>query len=312
MSLYMPIAGIPLDLIVLIALGVSVGVLSGMFGVGGGFITTPALIFLGVPGLVAVGTGALQVIASSVSGALRHWRLGNVDIALGRLLILGGLVGAVSGVQLQQQLKSLGQLDLFISLNYVLVLGAIGILMTAEGISSWRKTRKDGPPPGRRAGQHSLLQRLPLKMRFRQSKLYASMIPPVATGMLVGWLTAIMGVGGGFLLVPALIYVIRVPTRIAIGTSAFQIIFVSAFNTVLQSVQNNNVDVLLGLPIILGGVVGAQIGVAIAARTRAEELRILMGLLVLSIAGRVAFDLLRAPADRFSIETLPELFPSQD
>src|SRR5262249_2977185 len=185
------------------------------------------------------------------------------------LLIAGGLIGATSGVQIQRLLKSFGQLDLFISLNYVFVLGVIGTLMLIEGISTWRKAaRTSGTPSRQRAGQHTLLQRLPLKMRFPRSRLYASAIPPFVVGMLVGWLTAIMGVGGGFLLVPALIYVIRIPTRMAIGTSAFQIIFVTAFNTVLQAVQNHNVDVMLGLPIIVGGVVGAQQGVALAGRIR--------------------------------------------
>ena len=228
-SLYMPIAGIPLDFVLLLVLGYSVGVMSGMFGVGGGFIMTPALMFLGVPSLVAVGTGALQVVASSVAGTLRHWMQGNVDTLLGQLLILGGVFGAVSGIQLQQFLKGLGQLDLFITLNYVFVLGIIGSLMLIESVRAIRQSAATGGLSSRqRAGQHTLLQRLPLKVRFRQSKLYASAIPPVLVGVLVGWLTSIMGVGGGFLLVPALIYVIRVPTRMAIGTSAFQIIFVTS------------------------------------------------------------------------------------
>jgi uncharacterized protein len=311
MSLYMPIAQIALDMFMLIALGFSVGIMSGMFGVGGGFIMTPALIFLGVPSIVAVGTGALQVIASSVSGSIRHWRQGNVDTDIGKLLIAGGLVGALSGLQLQLYLKGLGQLDLFISLNYVFVLGIIGVLMLSEGLTAWRRaslTLAPGSPSAagnrQRTGQHTALQRLPFKMRFRQSKLYASAIPPVVTGMLVGWLTAIMGVGGGFLLVPALIYVIRIPTRIAIATSAFQIIFVTAFNTVLQSLENNNVDIMLGFPIVVGGVLGAQAGVVIAGRIRSEGLRVLLGMLVLGIALRMGYDLVRRPVDLYSIETI--------
>ena len=313
MSLYMPIAGIALDMFMLIALGFSVGIMSGMFGVGGGFIMTPALIFLGVPSIVAVGTGALQVIASSVSGSIRHWQQGNVDTDIGKLLVAGGLIGALSGLQLQVYLKGLGQLDLFISLNYVFVLGIIGMLMLSEGVQAWRRVSQAsaaGPAASTsianrlRTGQHTALQRLPFKMRFRQSKLYASAIPPVVTGMVVGWLTAIMGVGGGFLLVPALIYVIRVPTRIAIATSAFQIIFVTAFNTVLQSLQNNNVDIMLGMPIVVGGVLGAQVGVNIAGRIRSEELRVLLGMLVLGIALRMGYDLVRRPADLYSIETI--------
>ena len=308
LSLYMPIAGIPLDVVLLFALGYSVGVMSGMFGVGGGFIMTPALMFLGVPSLVAVGTGALQVVASSVAGTLRHWWQGNVDSLLGLLLIFGGVFGAVSGIQLQQFLKGVGQLDLFISLNYVFVLGIIGSLMLIESVQAIRQTAaRAGLSSRQRAGQHTLLQRLPLKMRFRQSKLYASAIPPVLVGVLVGWLTSIMGVGGGFLLVPALIYVIRVPTRMAIGTSAFQIIFVTGINVIMQSMQNFNVDLLLGLPIMLGGVLGAQRGVTMAGRIRQEELRVMLALLVLGISLRMGFDLVRKPADVYSVEAIEVL-----
>ena len=308
LSLYMPIAGIPLDVVLLFALGYSVGVMSGMFGVGGGFIMTPALMFLGVPSLVAVGTGALQVVASSVAGTLRHWWQGNVDSLLGLLLIFGGVFGAVSGIQLQQFLKGVGQLDLFISLNYVFVLGIIGSLMLIESVQAIRQTAaRAGLSSRQRAGQHTLLQRLPLKMRFRQSKLYASAIPPVLVGVLVGWLTSIMGVGGGFLLVPALIYVIRVPTRMAIGTSAFQIIFVTGINVIMQSMQNFNVDLLLGLPIMLGGVLGAQRGVTMAGRIRQEELRVMLALLVLGISLRMGIDLVRKPADVYSVEAIEVL-----
>ncbi len=295
-----------MDVFLLVALGYSVGVLSGLFGVGGGFLMTPALIFLGVPSLVAVGSGGVQVIASSVSGALRHWYQGNVDTRLGGYLIAGGLVGAVSGVQLQGLLKSLGQLDLFISLTYVLVLGGIGSLMLVEGIAAWRRIVKTGGETSRRrAGQHTMLQRLPWKVRFPTSKLYASAIPPIVIGMLVGWLTAIMGVGGGFMLVPALIFVIKVPTRLAIGTSAFQIIFVTSFNTLLQATQNFNVDAVLAAPIVLGGVIGAQQGVAFSGRMRSEELRILLALLVLGMALRMGVDLFSRPADLFSLDIGP-------
>lgn len=306
MSLYMPIAGMALDLFVLLGLGFSVGILSGMFGIGGGFIMTPALIFLGVPPLVAVGTGALQVLASSVSGSMRHWTQGNVDVLLGRYLIGGGIVGAITGIALQQVLKSLGQLDLFISLNYVLVLGVIGVLMLKESLIArfWPPKPVTGQAARHRERQSSWLLGLPMKVRFRQSKLYASAIPPIGVGMVVGWLTAIMGVGGGFLLVPALIYLIRVPTRIAIGTSAFQIIFVTMFNVAMQAVQNFNVDLMLALPIMAGGVIGAQQGVSMAGRIKAEELRILLALMVLGIGIRMGVDLVRRPADLYSAETI--------
>lgn len=306
MPLYMPIAGISLDGLLLLVLGYSIGILSGLFGIGGGFLMTPSLIFLGVPSIVAVGTGALQVIAASVSGALRQWHQGNVDTRLGGFLVGGGLIGATSGVQLQSLLKSIGQLDLFVSLVYVLLLGTIGTLMLIEGIAAWRRVGKAGGERSRhRAGQHTMLQRLPLRMRFPSSKLYSSVIPPIAIGMLVGWLTAIMGVGGGFLLVPALIYVIRIPTRTAMGTSAFQIIFVTSFNSLLQSTQNFNIDAMLAAPIILGGVLGAQQGAVLAGRIRSEELRILMGMLVLGIGLRMGVDLVRKPPDLFSIEAGP-------
>lgn len=313
MPLYMPIAEISLDAILLALLGYSVGILSGLFGVGGGFLITPSLIFLGVPSLVAVGTGALQVIAASVSGALRQWHQGNVDMKLGGFLIAGGLIGATSGAQLQRLLKSIGQLDLFVSLIYVLLLGTIGSLMLIEGISAWRGTAKNGASRSvRRAGQHTMLQRLPLRTRFPASKLYSSVIPPILAGVIVGWLTAIMGVGGGFLLVPALIYVIRVPTRTAMGTSALQIIFVTAFNTLLQSTQNFNIDIVLAAPIVAGAVIGAQQGASLGSRINSEQLRILMALLVLVIGLRMGIDLVRKPADLYSLEVGPlEVLPDK-
>jgi uncharacterized membrane protein YfcA len=233
---------------------------------------------------------------------VRHWWQGNVDLLLGFLLIVGGFFGAVSGIQLQQYLKALGQLDLFISLNYVFVLGIIGSLMLIESVRAIRQTAASGGQSSRqRAGQHTLLQRLPLKMRFRQSKLYASAIPPVLVGVLVGWLTAIMGVGGGFLLVPALIYVIRVPTRLAIGTSAFQIIFVTSNVTFLQAWQNQTVDMVLAVLLLVGGVVGAQIGARLGQKLRGEQLRGLMALMVLAVAIKLAIDLVITPSDLYSI-----------
>ena len=270
MSIYLPIAEMSQNLLVLLGLGFAIGIISGMFGIGGGFILTPFLIFLGIPAGTAVGTGACQVAASSVSGAIGHLQRGNVDARMGVYLIGGGLVGAVLGVELQQKLKAIGQLDLFTTLTYVVMLGIIGSLMLIESVRTIRRTAAGGSPSRRRAGQHSFVQRLPFKQRFRVSKLYISTIPPVAIGVLVGWLTAIMGVGGGFLLVPALIYVLRVPTRVALGTSSFQIIFVTVFATLLQVVRNQSVDILLAAPLIAGGVVGAQIGVGLGEQLKAE------------------------------------------
>ena len=305
MSIYLPIAEMSQNLALLLALGFAIGIISGMFGIGGGFILTPFLIFLGIPAGTAVGTGACQVAASSVSGAIGHLQRGNVDIRMGLYLIGGGLVGAMLGVELQQQLKAIGQLDLFTTLTYVVMLGIIGTLMLIESLRAIQKTAAGGTAAlsVRRAGQHSFVQRLPLKRRFRVSKLYISTIPPAAIGLLVGWLTAIMGVGGGFLLVPALIYVLRVPTRVALGTSSFQIIFVTIFATLLQVVRNQSVDVLLAAPLIAGGVIGAQIGVGLGEQLKAEQLRAALAFLVLAVAVRMAFDLVAPPGDVFSIQS---------
>jgi uncharacterized protein len=304
MNLYLPIAEIALPLPVLLGLGLAVGVLSGMFGVGGGFITTPMLIFLGVPPAVAVGTGTSQVVASSVSGALGHWSRGNVDIKMGIYLIAGGLCGATVGIWLQQLLKAAGQLDFFTTLTYVVMLGAVGGLMLIEAARALlRRASKLPSGSARRAGQHSWILKLPLKTRFHASKLYMSAIPPVVIGGFVGWLTAIMGVGGGFLLVPALIYILRMPTRIALGTSAFQIIFVAAYATLLQATQNYSVDAALALPLIVGGVIGAHLGVVAAGRLNPEQLRALLGMLVLAVAIRMAAGLVLPPADAYSLDS---------
>ena len=305
MNLYLPIAEIALPLPVLLGLGLAVGILSGMFGIGGGFITTPMLIFLGVPPAVAVGTGTSQVVASSVSGALGHWGRGNVDVKMGLYLIAGGLVGATIGIWLQQLLKAAGQLDFFTTMTYVVMLGVVGGLMVVEAARVMLANRAAGQPQGsaRRGGQHSWILKLPLKTRFHASKLYMSVLPPIAIGAFVGWLTAIMGVGGGFLLVPALIYLLRMPTRIALGTSAFQIIFVAAYATVLQASQNYAIDAALALPLILGGVIGAHLGVAVAPRLNPEQLRALLGVLVLAVAVRMAAGLVLRPTDIYSLDT---------
>ena len=303
MNLYLPIAEIALPLPVLLGLGLAVGVLSGMFGIGGGFITTPMLIFLGVPPAVAVGTGTSQVVASSVSGALGHWSRGNIDLKMGSLLILGGLFGATTGIWIQQLLKAAGQLDFFTTLTYVVLLGVIGSLMLIEASRLLlRQASKTPTGSMRRGGQHSWILKLPLKTRFTASKLYMSGIPPVILGALVGWLTA-FGVGGGFAMVPALIYLLRLPTRIALGTSAMQVIFVASFATMLQATQNYTVDAALAVPLIIGGVVGAHLGVMMAGRLNPEQLRALLGLLVLAVAIRMAVGLVLRPIDVYSLDT---------
>jgi uncharacterized membrane protein YfcA len=305
MQIYLPVAELSLNAFLLTGIGLAIGFLSGMFGVGGGFIMTPLLIFLGVPPAVAVGTGASQVLAASVSSAIGHWRRGNIDMQMGYFLIAGGVFGAVTGVKILYVLKRLGQLDLFVALTYVILLGVIGSLMLIESVRALSAAPARAAGSARRAGQHNWIQRLPFKRRFPQSKLYTSAIPPVAIGAFVGWLTAIMGVGGGFVIVPAMIYLLRMPTRMVIGTSTFQIVCVTALTTVLQAMQNHSVDVALALPLVLGGVVGAQYGVGFAERLKAEQLRAGLALLVLAVAARMALGLVTTPTDTFSIEAPP-------
>lgn len=304
MQIYLPVAELSLNVFVLLGIGLAIGFLSGMFGIGGGFIMTPFLIFLGVPSGVAVGTGASQVVASSVSSAIGHWNRGNIDLQMGYLLIGGGIFGSLSGVKILAVLRSYGQLDLFVSLTYVILLGVIGGLMLIESVRTLRAApTKAGSM--RRGGQHTWIERLPFKQRFRQSKIYISALPPVMIGAFVGWLTAIMGVGGGFVMVPAMIYLLRMPTRTVIGTSTFQIVCITALTTVLQSVQNQSVDALLAAPLIAGGVIGAQFGVGFSERLKAEQLRALLALLVLAVAVRMALGLVVTPKDLFVLEIPP-------
>ena len=302
MQIYLPIAELSLSAFLLLGIGLAIGFLSGVFGIGGGFIMTPLLIFLGVPAGVAVGTGASQVMASSVSSAFGHWQRGNIDLQMGYLLIGGGVFGAVTGVEILYLLKQAGQLGFFVSLTYVILLGAIGALMLRESLHTLKSAPTRAGGSARRAGRHTWIQGLPLKRRFPDSKLYISAVPPVAIGAFVGWLTAIMGVGGGFVMVPAMIYLLRMPTRMVIGTSALQIVVVTAVTTVLQSVQNHSVDVALALPLIVGGVVGAQYGVGFGERLRAEQLRAGLALLVLAVAVRMALGLVMPPSDLYAIE----------
>ena len=301
MSIYLPIAEMSLNMLILIGMGGVVGFLSGMFGVGGGFLITPLLIFYNVPPAIAVGTGANQVIASSVTGALTHFKRKTLDIKLGILLVVGGILGSCLGVELFTYLRKLGQLDLIISLLYVILLGGVGSLMAIE---SWRaivNAKKGKPVIVHLPGHHSLAQRLPLKMRFRASKIYVSVIPVLGIGLVIGLLSSIMGVGGGFIMVPALIYMLRVPTNVVVGTSLFQITFVTAFTTVLQSITNHSVDIVLAFLLMVGGVIGATYGTRIGRKLKAEQLRMLLAILVLLVCARLAFELFVRPDDLFSL-----------
>lgn len=301
MQIYLPIAELSVNALFILAMGGAVGFLSGMFGVGGGFLVTPLLMFNGVSPLVAVATGANQVVASSVSGAITQWRRGNVDIKLGAVMMAGGLFGSILGVQVVKELRQLGLSELFIVLCYVTFLGIIGTLMVIESANAMLKARYGKPSGGRKTSHHSWIHGLPFKQRFHRSKLYISAIPPIALGAFVGLLSAVMGVGGGFLMVPAMIYLLRVPTTIVMGTSLFQTVFVAGFSTILHAWQNQTVDAVLALLLVAGGVIGAQFGVRAGQRLKGEQLRIILGAIVLLVGLRLAFDLVVKPDELFSI-----------
>jgi uncharacterized protein len=302
MQLYLPIAELSVNVFALLSLGGIVGVLSGMFGVGGGFIITPLLFFMGIPPAVAVATGANLVVASSVSGVLAQLKRKGVDFRMGFVLQAGGLMGSVVGIWVFAWLTTLGQIDLFVQLAYVLFLGLVGAMMFKESVGALMRSRKVGAPI-RRAHVHYAVHKLPLKIKFRASGLYISVIPPLLAGAAVGFLSAIMGVGGGFIMVPVMIYLLGMPTKVVVGTSLFQIIFVSAFTTIAHAVSSQTVDMVLALILIIGGVIGAQIGSKIGLMLRAEQLRVLLALMVLAVCLRIALGLLLTPDEVYSIAT---------
>lgn len=299
MQFYLPIAEVSVNAFLILGLGGLVGVLSGMFGVGGGFLITPLLFVAGIPPPVAVATAASQIVASSFSALLAHLQRRNVDIPMGLVLLAGGLLGSGLGIVVFNMLKAMGQVDLLIKLCYVVFLGVIGGLMLQESLRALRRARSGAPPVRRR---HTWVHALPLKAKFRVSGLYISVIPPLLVGAFVGLLAAIMGVGGGFILVPAMIYLLGMPTKVVIGTSLFQIIFVTAFTTLLHATTNYTVDIILAALLIVGGVIGAQIGARIGVKMRAESLRILLSALVLAVCVQLALDLVIKPAELYSAE----------
>jgi uncharacterized membrane protein YfcA len=291
------------NIFLILAMGGGIGFLSGLFGVGGGFLMTPLLIFIGVPAPVAVGTEANQIVASSVSGVLAHWRRGNVDFKMGSILLIGGFFGSSAGVVLFKYLQLIGQIDLVIKLSFVIFLGIIGSLMFWESIRTIIRSRN---PASRRRKlhQHNWLHGLPFKVRFRKSKLYISAILPFAIGAVVGVLSAIMGVGGGFIMVPAMIYLLGMPTSVVIGTSLFQIIFVTANVTFLQALTVQTVDILLAILLLAGAVVGAQFGSKYSVRMKGEQLRALLAIMVLGVCIKILVDLITKPTDLYSITPL--------
>jgi uncharacterized membrane protein YfcA len=303
-QVYLPIAEMSVNLLVMLGLGAAVGFLSGMFGVGGGFLMTPFLMFSGIPPSIAVASGANQICATSVSGALAQWRRNNIDFRMGAVLIVGGVAGALVGVYVLKVLREAGQAGLIISLTYVALLGTVGALMLGESLRAIRRARAGKPASGRKPGQHLWVHRLPLKLRFPRSRLYISAIPAFVIGSVVGLLTAFLGVGGGFIMIPAMIYLLRMPTNVVIGTSIFQIIFVTAVVSVLHATYNQTLDILLAVILAAGGVIGGQFGVQAGQRLRGEQLRALLAVMVLAVAIRLLFDLVLKPAELYSISPI--------
>ena len=298
MNIYLPIAEISVNAFLLLGLGGGVGFLSGVFGVGGGFLMTPLLIFIGIPPAVAVATEANQIVASSFSGVLAHWRRRTVDFKMGLVLLAGGLVGSAVGVQIFAYLRELGQVELLVSLSYVVFLGIVGAMMFIESIRALLQTKIGRPAPRRR---HHWVHGLPFKMRFRASNLYISAIPPFLVGVLVGVLAAIMGVGGGFIMVPAMIYLLGMATTVVVGTSLFQIMFVTGATTLMHAMINQTVDGILAVLLLVGGVIGAQIGVRVGPKLQAEQMRVLLALLVMVVGAKMGYDLVRTPDELFTM-----------
>jgi uncharacterized protein len=304
LGIYLPIAELSVNLFTLLAIGAAVGFLSGMFGVGGGFLITPLLILYNIPPAVAVGTGANQVIATSLSGALAHYKRRTIDFKLGLVLLVGGLIGSTIGAYVFSLLRRWGQLDLVISLLYVAFLGTVGSLMLWESISTVLRNRNGAEiPVTGNPGREIWVHRLPFKVRFEVSRIYISVIPVIAIGIFIGFLSAIMGVGGGFIMVPAMIYILKVPTNVVVGTSLFQIIFVSAYTTMIHATANNTVDVVLASCLMIGGVAGAQYGANVGQKLRGEQLRALLALLVISVALRLAYGLFVTPDSIYTISS---------
>ena len=301
MSIYLPIAGMNVNILLIVLIGVIVGGLSGLFGVGGGFLMTPLLIFLGIPPTIAVGTEAPHILASSISGAIVHWRRKNVDLKMGFFLLIGGVLGSTTGVNLFKILRGYDQIDVIIQLLFLIFLSFIGFSMLFESAKTTIKKYRTTSLIRTKLHQHSWIHGLPLKMRFHRSKLYISTIPPIIIGFIVGVLSAMMGVGGGFIMIPAMVYILGMSTNVVVGTSLFQIIFVTANSTFFQSYLNQTVDIVLAALMIVGGVIGAQIGARLGATFKAEYLRGVLAILVLTVCTKIFTDLTLTPNNLFSL-----------
>jgi uncharacterized membrane protein YfcA len=304
LQIYLPIAELSMNLFFLVGIGAAVGFLSGLFGVGGGFLLTPLLIFSGVPSPVAVASVTGQVAAASTSGALSYYRRGGIDLHLALYLILSSTIGAMAGVATFSVLRAIGQLDLFISVSYLLLLGFVGILMLTESIRTMIRQRSGTVVRDKLPGQHTWMHALPMRIRFKKSRLYISVLPVLGIGLFIGWVGALLGIGGGFILVPALVYLLRVPGNVVIGTSLLQVVAMMCVTTILQALTSQSVDVLLAFCLMIGGTVGAQFGASAGKYLRGDQLRALLALLVLGVAIRFGLALVLPPGDPFSIAVL--------
>ena len=303
MHFYLPIAEVSVNALLLVVLGGLVGFISGLFGIGGGFLMTPVLVFMGIPPVVAVASEANHVAASSVSSVIAYSKKRAVDFRMGAVLASGGAIGSIIGVEVFRWLRLIGQADLAVSVSYLLFLGIIGALMLTESVGAILRRKRGQPPKPRRDRRPLLLYALPLKVRFPRSRLYISVIPPVLLGVFVGVLSAVMGVGGGFILVPAMIYLLRMPAPVVVGTSLFQIVITTSLTSVLQAGRNQTVDIVLATLLLVGGVIGAQLGARASGRFRAEELRALLALLVLAVGLRMGAGLFLRPDEAFVLMT---------
>ena len=304
MLFYLPIAELPINVLTILGMGAAVGFIGGMFGIGGGFLMTPLLIFVGIPPGVAVASQAAQIAASSTTSLINYWRRRQIDVRLGLVLLAGGVVGSQLGVAFFNNMRRIGQLESVISISYVVLLGSVGLSMLAEALFSFFRSRR-GAAPLRRGGQHAWYEGLPFKMRFPRSGIYMSLIPLSVLSIFIGFAGAVLGIGGGFIMVPALIYMFRVPASVVVGTSQLQILFSMIFATIMHAATNHSVDFVLALLLTVGAVFGAQFGARAGMRLKGEHFRLLLALLICAVAARFAMDVLVRPTERFSV-TLTE------
>jgi uncharacterized protein len=301
MQLYLPIAEMPISVLLILGLSAAVGFISGLFGIGGGFLMTPLLIFLGVPPATAVATSSAQIAASSMTGVLGHWRRRQLDMTLGLVLVAGGLVGTMLGVLFFNAIRRAGQLEVVIMLSYLVLFGTIGLMMLWESISAALKAKAGAPAPARKGGQHPVWLKWPLRLRFYRSKLYGSALPIAGLAALIGFAGAVLGIGGGFIMVPALLYIFRIPAAIVVGTSLFQILITMTVATIMHAVTNQSVDIVLALLLIIGGVFGAQFGTRASRNVRGASFRLLLALLLLGVGARFAYEAFARPQEPFTV-----------